>query len=243
MPLWFGFLVAAQLPDGLALPLLHHRRGFGLDDDQGDAVDEEDQVGLDYLLVVLGRGAFVGSADAELGGDDVLVEADVGLGMIEVEEADGRRLLASVAFDREGHAVGEVFVDALVAAQAGLVDLAEVEDNPLGLVFGHPLVEAQEGGGEAVFEDDFALVGALVGQGFAGDVGPAEGDEEVAGGYFGVGQFVGLVRGGHGGGLRERIRLPDRSRRRGGLWRIGVQICPGLSRSVWFCPDFGGVFR
>ena len=100
-------------------------------------------------------------AGAELGGDDVVVEAGAGLGVVKVEEADGRRLLPAVAVDGQRHAVGEVGVDRRVAREAGRVDVLEVEDDALRLVPGQPLVEAQQRRRQAAREQHLPLALAL----------------------------------------------------------------------------------
>ena len=69
------------------LPHVEQGGGLGFHDNQGDAVDEQHQVGDDHALVVLRAAPLVAAADAELVGDDELVEAAIRV--VEVEEADG----------------------------------------------------------------------------------------------------------------------------------------------------------
>ena len=126
MPLRPGLLVATQLLDRLVLPDLQQRRRLRLHDDQGDAVHEQDEVGLDDALVVLAGApgaALAAAAYPELRGDDVLVQPDTRLGVVEVEEADGGRLLTATAVDGEGHAQREVLVDGLVTCESRLVEV------------------------------------------------------------------------------------------------------------------------
>ena len=126
-----------------------------------------------------GAAALVAAADAELRADDIVVEADAGLGVVEVEEADGRRLLPAVEVDGERHAVGEVGVDRLVAREAGRVDMLEVEDDALRLVLGHPLVEAQQRRREPPAQQHLPLALALIRQRLARHVLVAEPLEEL----------------------------------------------------------------
>ena len=60
--------------------------------------------------------------------------------MVEVEEADGAGVPALRCVYRQGHTVGQVFVDTLVASHTGGVDVLQVEDNTLRLFLRHPLV-------------------------------------------------------------------------------------------------------
>ena len=131
MPFGPGLLVAAQLPDRLGFPDAHQGRRLGLHYHQGDAVDEEDQVGDDQPLIVLPAVPLVAPAHPELGGDHELVEA--ALGVIEVEEANGARVPAPRPVHRQGHPVGQVLVDRLVAGHAGGVDVLHLEYDPVGL--------------------------------------------------------------------------------------------------------------
>ena len=151
-------------------------------------------------LVVLGgalAAALVAAADAELRADDVVVETYPGLGVVEVEEADGRRLLPAVEVDGERHAVGEVGVDRLVAREAGGVDVLEVEDDALRLVLGHPLVEAQQRRRQALPQQHLPLALALRRQHLARHVRVPEPLEEFARGILGGVEFVEFGGGGH----------------------------------------------
>ena len=200
VPLRPGLLVAVQLFDRLGLPHLQQRGRLRLHDDEGNAVHEQHQVGLDDALVVLADApgaALVAAAHTELGGDDVLVEPDAGLRMVEVEEADGGGLLAPAAVDGERHAVREVLVDGLVAREAGGVEVPKVEDDALRLVLGHPRVEPHEGGREPPLKEHVALVVALCCQLRAGHVGPAEAFQQLARGVLGEVELVELSGGGH----------------------------------------------
>ena len=46
----------------------------------------------------------------------------------------------------QGQAEGQVLVDFLVAGNADLIDVLQLEDDPLRLLLGQPLVETQQGG-------------------------------------------------------------------------------------------------
>ena len=200
MPLRARLLVAAQLAHRLRLPDVAERRRLGLHHDERDAVHEQHEVGLHDLLIVLARAgaaALAGAAHAELRRDDVVVETDAGLGVVEVEEADGGRLLPAAALDGERHAVGEVRVDLAVPREARGVDVAQVEDDALRVVLGHPLVEAQQGGSEPPREQHAAFAVALRRQLLARYVRVPEPLEEFASGVLGGVEFVELGRGGH----------------------------------------------
>ena len=80
------------------------------------------------------------------GGDHELVET--ALRMVEVEEADVARVPPPGPIDVQGHPEGQVLVNGLVAGHAHGVDVLQLEDDPVGLSHGEPLVEAQEGGTE-----------------------------------------------------------------------------------------------
>ena len=222
------------------LPHLQQRGRLRLHDDQGDAVHEQDEVGLDDPLVVLAGApgaAFAAPTHAELRGDDVLVQPHAGLRVVEVEEADGGRLLAAAAVDGEGHAVGEVLVDGLVAREAGGVEVLEVEDDALRLVLGHPLVEAHERSREPPMQEHVALVVALCRQRLAGHVSPAQALQQLARGILREIELVQLGRGGHGVGnsLRSGIRVTHPMRSSGsrfGRSRLRRWTRPRLSSNA-----------
>ena len=65
--------------------------------------------------------------------------------MVEVEEADGASLASSPRVNCEGHAIGEVFMNAAIAGHSGGVDVLKVEYGAVGLFFRHPLVESEQG--------------------------------------------------------------------------------------------------
>ena len=123
--------------------------------------------------------------------------------MVEVEEADGAGPLASRTVNREGHAVGQVLVDSLVASHAQGVDMFELEDDAVGLRPRHPLVEAEKGCLEpASSATPDARCRVLLPEALPRDVGPAETAwRQVEGGPFGVVVFVELGWGGHGSSL------------------------------------------
>ena len=115
-----------------------------------------------------------------------------------------------------GHAVGEVLVDGLVARQAGGVEVLQVEDDALGLVLGHPCVEAHERGREASVEQHIPLVAALRRQRLAGHVGPAEALQQRARGVLGEIELVELSGGGHA--------WSSSSRRFSSTSRLGISV-------------------
>ena len=133
--------------------------------------------------------------------------------MVEVEEADGRRLLPAAPVDGQGHAQREVLVDGLVAREAGLVEVLQVEDDALRLVLGHPLVEAHECRREPPLQEHVALVVAFRRQRLAGDVGPAEPLQQLARGILGEVELVELGGRGHAEGARMSSRpgMPEKS--------------------------------
>ena len=159
LPLWPRLLVAAQLAHRLGLPDVHEGRRLGLHHHQGDAVHEEDQVGDDQPLIVLRTVPLAAPANPELGGDHELVEA--ALGVVEVEEADDARVPPPGTVDGQGHPEGQVLVDRLVAGHAGGVDVLQLEDNPVRLGLGEPLVEAQEGSPQAILQQHLSLTAPL----------------------------------------------------------------------------------
>ena len=193
------------------LPDLQQRGRLRFHDDEGDAVYEQDEVGLDDALVVLAGpagAALAAPTHAELRGDDVLVQPDAGLRVVEVEEADGGRLLTAAAVDGEGHAVREVLVDGLVAREAGRVEVLEVEDDALRLVLGHPLVEAHERSREPPMQEHVALVIALCRQRLAGHVSPAQALQQLARRVLREVELVEPGGGGHGVGNSLRSGIP-----------------------------------
>ena len=118
--------------------------------------------------------------------------------MIEVKEADGARVSAARDVDAERHAVGQVLVNGLVASHAGGVDPLQLEDDPLGLLLRHPLVEPQQGAPEPCLQQHLALVAALRRQRVAGHVGPAEALQQLTGRRLGVVVLVELGVRAHG---------------------------------------------
>ena len=142
VPLRPRLLVATKLAYRLRSPYVEQRRRLGLHHHQRDAVDEQHKIGDDHTLVVICATSLVGSPDAELGGDDELVKAALRVG--EVEEADGAGVPALRRVHHQGHTVGQVLVDPLVAGHARGVHVLQFEDDALGLLFRHPLVEPQQ---------------------------------------------------------------------------------------------------
>ena len=87
--------------------------------------------GDDHALVVVSAASLVASPYAELRCDDELVQA--ALRLVEVEEADGARVPAPRPVHGQGHPVGQVFVDRLVAGACARADT--VIDNRFYVVF------------------------------------------------------------------------------------------------------------
>ena len=110
--------------------------------------------------------------------------------MVEVEEADGGSFSSALRVNGQGHTVGQVLVDQLVAGDAGLADVFEVEDHAVGLVLGHPLVEPHEGRFQTTLQEHVPLVAALRRQFVAGHVCPAESFQQGTRRLFGVVVFV-----------------------------------------------------
>ena len=155
LPLWPRLLVAAQLANRPGLPDVQQGRRLGLHHHQGDAVHEEDQVGNDQPFIVLQTGPLVATAHPELGGYHELVEAT--LGVVKVEEADDARVPPPGGVDGQGHPEGQILMGRLVAGHAGGVDVLQLEDNPVGLDLGEPLVEAEQGSPQATLEEHLSL--------------------------------------------------------------------------------------
>ena len=171
-PLRPRLLVPPQLPHRLRLPHVQQRRRFRLHYHQRDTVDEEHEVGDDHALVVVEVAALVAAADPELRGDDELVET--ALGVVEVEEADDARSPAARTIDDQRHPVGEILVDGLVAGHARGVNVLQLEDDAVGLLLRHPLVQAPQRPAQPPFQQDLALVPALRCQRLTGDVRPPQ---------------------------------------------------------------------
>ncbi len=166
-PLVVGFLVAAQLLDRLALPRVADRGRLALDHRDGDAVEEDRHIGNDVAL---------GAADLVLAGDQELVVGWV----VEVDEVDGLGLLASAEVLLERDAVGQRGVVVLAGlGEGGGGDLGDGLDRPLEVVVADPGVETSQGGGETVDEDRVLERRSLGVEGLGGDVGEAEGLEQL----------------------------------------------------------------
>ena len=196
VPLRPGLLVAAKLPHCPVPPLILQRRRLGLHHYQWDAVNEQDQVRNNHGLVVLSAAPLVAATYAELGGDDELVEA--ALRVVEVEEADDAGVPALGRVHRQGHAVSQVLVDALVAGHARGVQVFQVEDDTVGLLLRHPLVQPQQCAPQPPFQQHLPLVAALRRQGLARHVRPAQPLQQHACRLLGVVVLVQLGGGGHG---------------------------------------------
>ena len=97
-------------------------------------------------------------------------------------------------------------MDALVACEAGGIDVLEVEDNALRLLFGHPLVEAKQRRRKPPRQQHPALILALPGQYSARHVGPPKPFEEFACGVLGVVELVEAVGVGHASSPTRRFQ-------------------------------------
>ena len=164
-PLGPRLLVAAQLAHRQGLPLVGQGGRLGLHNHQWDAVDEEHQIGDDHSLVVVRIFPFGLSLSRaappypELGSDHELVEPT--LAVVEVEETGGAGVGATGDVHGHIHSVGEVLVDGLVAGHAHGVHMLQIEDDPLGLLLGHPLVEPQQRRLQPPLEQRLSLPTAL----------------------------------------------------------------------------------
>ena len=118
--------------------------------------------------------------------------------MVEVEEADGAGGPPLRRIHRQGHAVGQVLVDGLVACHAGGVQVLQFEDDPVRLLLRHPLVETQQSGPQPPLQQHLALVAALRRQRLTGHVGPAEALQQHTRRLLGVVVLVEPGGGGHG---------------------------------------------
>ena len=190
VPLRPGLLVAAKLSHRLGLPHVQQRRRLGLHHHQRDAVDEQHQVGLDHPLVVLVVTLLVAAPHPELGGDDELVESAVGA--FEVEEADVTGVLSVGGVTAQGQAEGQVLVEFLVAGNADLIDVLQLEDDPLRLLLGQPFVEMQQGGPQPPLQQDLALPAALRRQRLPRYVRPPQPFQQLPGRLLGLAKLVQL---------------------------------------------------
>ena len=213
VPLQPRLLVAAQLAHRLGLPYVHERRRLGLHHHQRDAVDEQRQVGLDNPLVVLGVAFLTTAPHPELGGDHELVE--LALGVLEVKEADVAGVLPAPGVDRQGQAEGQVLVDGLVAGHADGIDVLQLEDGPLCLLLGQPVVETQQGVPQPPLQQYLALAAALRRQRLPRCVGPSQPLQQDTGRLLGLAV---LVEGGGGGQVLSPDRLVGKARL--GHWNI-----------------------
>ena len=231
VPLRPRLLVAPKLAHRLGPPHVQQRRRLGLHHHQRDAVDEQHEVGDDHPFVVFHAAPLTlslpvlspvegskGPADAELRGRHELVQA--ALRVVEVEESDGAGLPSPRPVHGEGHPVGQVLVDGLVAGHARRVDVLQVEDDALGLLLRHPLVQPHERGLQAALQQHLALASPLRRQRLARRVSPAEPLQQQTGRLLGVVVFVELGGGGHGSSC------PAESNRRRSLGNVsGIASC------------------
>ena len=196
VPLRRSLLVATQLPHCLRPPHVQQRRRLCLHNYQRDSVDEKRQVRDHHALVVLGAALLVAATHAELCGDHELVEAT--LRVFEVEDTDCAGIPASRRVHGQGHPIGQVLVDALVAGHAGGVNVFQVKDDAIGLLLRHPLVQPQQRRSQSTLEQHLPLVSALRRHSFTRNVGPPQLLEEPARRLLGVVVLVELGGGSHG---------------------------------------------
>ena len=117
--------------------------------------------------------------------------------MLEVKEAHGARVPAPGPIHGQGHPVGQVLVDRLVAGHAGGIDVLQLEDDPVGLGLGQPLVETQQGGPQPPLQQHFPLAAPFRRQGLPRRVGPPQPFQQQTGRVLGVVVFVEFSGGGH----------------------------------------------
>ena len=118
--------------------------------------------------------------------------------MVEVEEADGARAAASGRVQDQGHPIGQVLVDGLVAGHAGGVDMLQLEDDALGPLLRHPLVQPHQRPPQPTLQQHLPLVAALRRQHLPGHVGPPQPLQQQARWLFCVVELVELGWDGHG---------------------------------------------
>ena len=187
LPARVGLLVAAELLHRLGLPGVADGGALALDDREGQAVHEGDDVGDDVLLR---------PEHPVLAGDDPLVP----LGVDEVEEPDGVALAPAAPVLLERDAVGERRVERLVRlGEAGRGHL-RYRLHRLGDVrVGQPGVQPLEGRGEAAGEDGLLEARALGLEGLGRDAAVAERLQQLDGGVLREVQLVPAGRTGRHG--------------------------------------------
>ncbi len=202
LPARVGLLVAPELLHRFGLPRVADGGALALDDREGQAVDEGDDVGDDVLLR---------PEHPVLAGDDPVVA----LGPVEVEEPDGVALAPAAAVLLEGDAVGERRVDPLVRlGEAGRGDLAHRLHRLGDVRLGQPGVQPFQRRGQAAGEEGLLEAGALGLEGVGRDVGVAERLEELDRGVLREAKLVPAGRlGGHGSGRRFTPRSARAPRR------------------------------
>lgn len=175
---------------------------FQLDNGEGQAVDEDDDVGAALDLAL---------DDGELVDGEPIVRGRV----IEIGEADQFAALLAVAEDLDGDAVDEEIVEGAVGLdEGGRAELGDAAQRIFLGLGGGGGIEAGDGGAEAAGEEDVAVVGALGVGAVVGDVGAeadlvAESGEPGEGGFFdgGFGEGCGHGRGVLGAGV-PGIEMP-----------------------------------
>ena len=154
----FGF-VGLEL--GVGLPDVGFNVGgvFEFEDGEGEAVDEEEDVGAAMAF---------GGGDRELVGDEEVVV----VGVLEVDELDvvgGFVALGAAVFDFDAFEQ-LVMEGAVVFEQVEVFGAEEGLDGGFDRALGEAGVEAGEGGGEVAGEEDVVVVGAIGGCAVGGEV-------------------------------------------------------------------------
>ena len=125
--------------------------------------------------------------------------------MVEVEETDGAGGPSPGPVHGQGHSVGQVLVDPLVADHPGGVDVLQLEDDPVRLGLGEPLVEAEQGSPQAILQQHLSLTAPLFRQSLPEHVGPPQPFQQLTGGVLRVVELVEFVGGGHRINPQSRI--------------------------------------
>ena len=76
--------------------------------------------------------------------------------MVEIKKSRDAHFPSAGTINGQRHPVSQVPVNCPVPRHARRVDVLELEDHPLGLRLGHPLVQAQQGSPQAAFQKDLS---------------------------------------------------------------------------------------
>ena len=153
--------------------------------------------------------------------------------------------------DGKGQPEGQVLVGFLVAGDADLVDVLQVENDPVSLLPGQPLVETQQGGPQPPLQQHLALTGPLGRQRLSRHIRPPQPLQQRPRRLLGLTVLVEFGRGGHGAGalISWRLGMPEKSPSsaiRGHPSVMAVEaiqasavfsLRPALSRSVRNCAE------